>query len=60
MTSWKLIELGELIEKYGFNRNHHQIQDAAEYFFSCQTSEGDFRGIYGNMLPLILQPLWNF
>jgi len=40
--------LGELIEKYGFNRNHHQIQDAAEYFFSCQTSEGDFRGIYGN------------
>lgn len=40
--------LGELIEKYGLNRNHHQVRKAAEYFFSCQTLEGDFRGIYGN------------
>ncbi len=40
--------LGLLVEKYGFNRDHHQIQKAAEYLFSCQTSEGDFRGIYGN------------
>lgn len=40
--------LGLLVEKYGLNRDHHQIQKAAEYLFSCQTLEGDFRGIYGN------------
>lgn len=40
--------LGELVEKYGLNKNHHQIQKVSDYFFSCQTSEGDFRGIYGN------------
>jgi hypothetical protein len=40
--------LGELVEKYGLNKNHPQIKKAAEYFFSCQTMEGDFRGIYGN------------
>lgn len=40
--------LGLLVEKYGLNRDHHQIQKAADYLFSCQTPEGDFRGIYGN------------
>jgi hypothetical protein len=40
--------LGELIEKYGLYKTHQQIQKVAEYFFSCQASEGDFRGIYGN------------
>jgi hypothetical protein len=40
--------LGELVEKYGFYKTHQQIQKVAEYFFSCQASEGDFRGIYGN------------
>jgi Squalene-hopene cyclase C-terminal domain len=41
-------QLGELVEKYGFNKTHPTIQKAAEYLFSCQTEEGDFRGIYGN------------
>lgn len=39
---------GELVEKYGLNKKHPKIQKAAEYFFSFQTSEGDFRGIYSN------------
>ncbi len=39
---------GILIEKYGLNKNHEAISDAAEYLFSCQTDTGDFRGIYGN------------
>ncbi|HWP79024.1 MAG TPA: hypothetical protein VN446_00125 [Candidatus Acidoferrum sp.] len=37
---------GVLIEKYGFDKAHPAIQKAAEYFFSVQTDEGDFRGIY--------------
>jgi hypothetical protein len=48
--------LGELICKYGLNRSHPQIQKAAEYFFSCQTSEGDFRGIYGNQYATTYSP----
>jgi hypothetical protein len=40
--------LGILIEKFGFNRTHPAIIRAAEYCFSCQREEGDFRGIYGN------------
>lgn len=39
--------IGELVEKYGFNKKHSAIQKAAEFLFSFQTEEGDFRGIYG-------------
>ncbi|MBN1605599.1 MAG: hypothetical protein JW940_03160 [Polyangiaceae bacterium] len=39
--------LGELVGKYGMDRSHKAIQRAAEYVFSCQTAEGDYRGIYG-------------
>ena len=39
--------LGILIELFGLNKSHPQIQQAAEYLFSTQTAEGDFRGIYG-------------
>jgi hypothetical protein len=39
--------LGELVEKYGMDKRHTSIQKAADYLFSCQTNEGDFRGIYG-------------
>jgi hypothetical protein len=39
---------GILVEKYGFTAQHIAIQKAAHYLFSCQTDEGDFRGIYGN------------
>ncbi len=40
--------IGELIEKYGLNKQHAAIQKAATFLFSHQTPEGDFRGIYGN------------
>ena len=40
--------LGYLIEQYGLNRHHPAIGRATDFFFSHQTSEGDFRGIYGN------------
>jgi hypothetical protein len=38
---------GILVEQYGFTKHHPAIQKAADYLFSCQTKEGDFRGIYG-------------
>jgi len=40
--------LGVLVEKYGLNNKHHAIRNAAEFLFTRQTYEGDFRGIYGN------------
>jgi hypothetical protein len=40
-------QLGELVEKYGFHKDHPSIEQAAEFLFKCQTTEGDFRGIYG-------------
>ncbi|MFO8068414.1 MAG: hypothetical protein R6U02_00220 [Alkalibacterium sp.] len=39
-------ELGKLVEMYNLDRSHSAIQRAAEYFFSVQTVDGDFRGIY--------------
>lgn len=38
--------LGVLIEMYGLDKRHTAIKKTAEYFFSNQTSKGDFRGIY--------------
>ena len=40
--------LGELIEKYGFTREHPSIGKAADFMFEFQTDDGDLRGIYGN------------
>ena len=37
-----------LVEMYGFTREHPALPRAAEYLFSCQTAEGDIRGILGN------------
>jgi len=37
-----------LVEQYGFTREHPQAEKAAEYLFSCQTEEGDIRGILAN------------
>lgn len=37
-----------LVDKYEFTREQSAIQDAASYVFSCQTEEGDIRGILGN------------
>jgi hypothetical protein len=39
--------IGELVEKFGMTRDHSALRQAAEYLFSRQTDEGDFRGIYG-------------
>ena len=41
-------QLGFLVEKYGFTKEHNAIKKAAEYIFSCQTDEGDVRGFYGS------------
>ena len=41
-------QLGILVEKYGFTREHPAIARAAEFLLSFQTREGDIRGIYGN------------
>lgn len=38
--------LGILIEMFGLDKRHPVIEKTAEYFFSNQTIEGDFRGIY--------------
>lgn len=40
--------LGILVEKFGFDHGHPAIRAAADYLFSCQTTEGDIRGILGN------------
>lgn len=39
--------MGQLIEIFGLDRRHPALERAAEYLFGCQTSEGDFRGLYG-------------
>ena len=40
--------VGELVEKYGFTNHNNALRNAADFLFSFQTQEGDFRGIYGN------------
>ncbi len=51
-TNYELLEtfrnLRVLVQMYGFDKSHLQIQYAANYIFSIQSDEGDFRGIYGN------------
>jgi squalene cyclase len=37
-----------LVEMYGLHRSHPALAKAAEYIFSCQSNEGDIRGILGN------------
>jgi len=41
-------QLRFLVAMYGFNRQHPALQKAADYVSSCQTEEGDIRGIIGN------------
>ena len=41
-------QLGVLVEKFGFTREHSSIERAASYLLSFQSNEGDLRGIYGN------------
>jgi len=40
-------QVGILVEKYGFDNRHPAIGRAAGYLLSCQTGEGDIRGILG-------------
>ena len=51
-TNYDLLEtfrsLRVLVEMYGFDRRHPALQKASDYIFSCQTAEGDVRGILGN------------
>lgn len=37
-----------LVGKYNLDKTHPAIENAAEYILSCQTSEGDIRGIYAD------------
>jgi len=46
IETWKQFRF--LIEKYGFNREDPPTQRAAEFLFSCQTEEGDFRDFLAN------------
>ena len=46
IETWKQFRF--LVEKYGFGREHPSAAKAAEYLFSCQTEEGDIRGMLAN------------
>jgi hypothetical protein len=39
-----------LVAQYGFTCQHPAAQRATEFLFSCQTEEGDFRGILANQV----------
>ena len=46
---WAIFKsLRELVPKYELSKKHECMRKAAEYIFSCQTEEGDIRGIYVN------------
>ena len=40
--------LRELVGKYELDRTHPAVDAAAEYVFTCQTGEDDFRGFYAD------------
>jgi hypothetical protein len=44
--TWK--QLRFLIDQYEINRTHPAVEKAVEFVFSCQSNEGDFRGILAN------------
>jgi Squalene-hopene cyclase C-terminal domain len=46
LETWR--SLGVLVAMYAFDRSHPAIERAAAYLFTCQTREGDLRGILGN------------
>jgi hypothetical protein len=51
-VNYRLIETWRqfrfLVEQYGFTREHPEARQAAEFLLSCQTKEGDIRGILAN------------
>ncbi len=46
VETWKVFRF--LVDKYGLTRECPSCERAAEYLFSCQTDEGDIRGMIGN------------
>lgn len=46
VETWKQFRI--LVEQYGLTKEHPVGRKAAEYLFSCQTEEGDIRGMIGN------------
>ncbi|MBN1440037.1 MAG: terpene cyclase/mutase family protein [Anaerolineales bacterium] len=42
VETWRYFRI--LVEMYGFTREDPQAERAAEFLFSCQTADGDFRG----------------
>jgi hypothetical protein len=46
IETWKQFRF--LVEMYGFNREDPSAERAAEFLFSCQTEEGDIRGMLAN------------
>lgn len=46
IETWKQFRI--LVDQFNFNRDHPQIESAAEFILSCQTKAGDIRGMIGN------------
>ena len=46
LQTWKEFRL--LVERYEISKNHSAGEAAANFLFSCQTDEGDIRGMIGN------------
>ncbi|MCX5973461.1 MAG: hypothetical protein NTU59_02050 [Coprothermobacterota bacterium] len=46
IETWRQFRV--LVEQYEFHRGHPAIALGAEFLFSCQTEEGDIRGILAN------------
>lgn len=46
IETWR--QLRYLIEQYEFTRIHPNLEKAAEFIFSCQTEDGDIRGMLAN------------
>lgn len=43
IETWR--QLRFLVQKFGLTRQHPQVEQAAEFVFSCQSTQGDLRGI---------------
>jgi hypothetical protein len=46
VATWKTFRL--LVERYELNKTLEPAKKAAEFFFSCQTGQGDIRGMLAN------------
>jgi hypothetical protein len=46
VETWKAFRI--LVERYELTKTHEGARRAAEFLFSCQTSEGDIRGMIAN------------